>query len=434
MFEFLNGNNFSFHTDKSEMKILFRLSSVFLGVFVLYLLTSFFIIRILSLNDIRTYLKATALSISQDFDFTDGVWNTNKYLSDISVPADDPLYIFSLDGFLIDRKNIIKGFLDTSNYTYASSFTIPKSITSSIGEHWRVVSYKIERNSQERGVILLGYFDPANRPEVELDTILRTNAQQLDSQITVANDLLDVSYVVDKEVDPNISFEIIDTFNRVQKSYGGAPAYIDKSYLQEALVRKDFTIITDAVSKKNYMLHVQPILANGETIGIVAVGKSLEQFNMILRNQLLLSGIAGFLSVIVFALFVLYIYRHDIKGIVEEQMMILSKPQLVSINRIKFDLSGSKIIINNKHAVDIPPDSYQFDICKLLFKNPGKHFDTLDIIDSIGERDEQKNVKRLVYDAVEAINSRIIKLAGQKLILHKDKTYFIHPEIASKIS
>lgn len=434
MFEFLKRNTFSFHTDKSEVKILFRLSSVFLGAFVLYLLANYFIIRSLSLSDIKAYLKSTASSVSQDFDYTDGTWNTNEYLSDPTTPSEVPLYIFSLDGFLIDRKNIIRGFLDTSNFAYASSFTTPKTITSPIGEQWRVFSYKIERNGQGKGVILLGFFDPANRSEMELDAVLRTDAQKLDSQITVTDDLLDTTHIVDKEVDPNISFEVIDTFNRSHKSIGGPPAYIDKSYLQDALSHKDFTVISDTRSQKKYMLHVQPIRASGETVGIVVVGKSLEQFDQILGNQLLLSVIAGLLSVIVFALFTFFIYRHDIRDIVEERLAILTNPQLVAVERIVFDLSENKIIINGINTIDIPSDSYQRDICKLLFKNPKKHYDTFDLTEAIGELDEQKNVKRLIYDAVEAVNSKVKKLTGIKLISHADKTYFINPILAPKLS
>ena len=104
------------------------------------------------------------------------------------------------------------------------------------------------------------------------------------------------------------------------------------------------------------------------------------------------------------------------------------------VDRIAFDPSGSKIIINGIHAIDIPVDSYQHDICKLLFKNPKKQYDTLDLSDAMGELDEQKNVKRLVYDAVEAVNAKVKKLTGMKLISHTDKKYCINPTLASKFS
>ncbi|MBU1327440.1 hypothetical protein KKB64_02990 [Patescibacteria group bacterium] len=422
------------HTDKSEIKVILRLSAVFLITFVLYLTASYYIIRSLSLHDMKKYLKITATSVSEDFEYSNGVWNTNKYLSDTTTPSEIPLYIFSLDGFLIDRMNIIGGFLDTSNFTYASSFAIPKTIVSPIGEYWRVFSYRIERQRQERGVILLGYFEPAGRSEAELDAVLLANAQTLDRQLAFTNEVLDATHVVDKELDHNLSFEIIDVFNVSHKSIGGPPAYIDKSYLRDALKRKDFPVITDTWSQKRYMLHVQPIIAEEKTVGIVAVGKGLDQLSQILGNQLLLSFAAGLLSVLVFAVFTIFIYRNDIGKIIEERLAMLANPQCVVVDRIAFDPPGSKIIINGIHVIDIPVDSYQQDICKLLFKNPKKQYDTLDLSDAMGELDEQKNVKRLVYDAVEAVNARVKKLTGMKLISHTDKKYCINPTLASKLS
>ncbi|MEK7543360.1 MAG: hypothetical protein AAB557_00665 [Patescibacteria group bacterium] len=422
------------HTDKTEVILVLRLSAVFLIAFVLYLIASYSIIRSLSLHDLKQYLKNTASAVSQDFEYSKGTWNTNKYLSDTTTPSETPLYIFSLDGFLIDRRNVIVGLLDTSNFTYASSFTLPKTITSPIGEKWRVFSYRIERDGQEKGVILLGYFEPAGRLEKDIDAVLLANAQMVDSKITVTNEVLDATHILDTDVDHNISFEVIDPFNRSHKSIGGPPAYIDKSYLQEVLTHKDFTVISDTGTQKKYMLLVQPILASGEMIGLVAVGKGLNELNQILGNQLLLSLIAGLLSVFVFAVFAIFIYRHDIGAIIEERLAMLTYPQCVVVDRIAFHPPENKIIINGIHGIDIPPDSYQHDICKLLFINPKKQFDTLDLSDAMGELDEQKNVKRLVYDAVEAVNIKVKKLIGMKLISHTDKKYCINPTLASKLS
>ena len=114
--------------------------------------------------------------------------------------------------------NVIGGFLDTSNFAYASSFATPKTIVSPIGEHWRVFSYRIERDGRGKGVILLGYFEPAGRSEKELDDVLLANAQMVDSQITVTSGVLDGTQIVDKDIDHNISFEIVDTFNLSHKS------------------------------------------------------------------------------------------------------------------------------------------------------------------------------------------------------------------------
>lgn len=417
-----------------EIKVILRLSAAFVVAFVLYLIASYSIIRSLARDDMKRYLKTTATSVSEDFEYSEGAWNTNTYLSDTTTPSENPLYIFSLDGFLIDRMNVIGGFLDTSNFAYASSFMTPETIISPIGEKWRVFSYRIERDGQEKGVILLGYFEPAGRSEKELDSMLLVNAQMIDSKIMVTNGALDATRIVDKDIDHNISFEVIDTFNRSHKSIAGPPAHIDRSYLQDALKHEDFWVATDARSQKKYLLHVQPIFADSKAVGLVAMGKELSQLDQMLGNLLLLSIAAGVLSSLAFAGFAIFIYRHDIRRVIEERLVTLTSPQYSTVERIAFDPQANAILVNGLQNIEIPPDSYQHDICKLLFKNPKKQYDTLDLSDAMGELDEQKNVKRLVYDAVEAVNAKVKRLTGMKLISHADKKYYINPTLASKLS
>lgn len=433
MFSNMFGFIKTLHADKTEIKVILRLSSAFLIAFVLYLLANYFIIQSYSMNQVKRYLKATAISISEDFEYENGVWNTDKYLSDITTPTEIPYYIFSLDGFLIDRMNFVGGFLDTSNFVYASSFSIPQTIISPIGEHWRVLSYSIKRNGQEKGVIILGFLEPVGRLEKELDHLLLANAKRIDSKIIVSGDVFDVTHIIDNEIDHNVSFEVIDTFNRSHKSIGGPPAYIDKSYIRDILIKNDFWIISDIKTHKKYMFYSNPIRDNGETVGITIVGKDLDQFTQILYIQLLLSFVVGLFCVFVFALFALFVYRHDIRVIIEERLVVLTKSKIIVIERIVFDAVRHAIIINGNCIIDIPSDSYQHDICTLLFKNPNKHFDTLDLSDAMGELDEQKNVKRLVYDAVEAVNVKVKRLTGVKLISHLDKKYFINPIVTSKL-
>ncbi len=413
--------------DKQEVRVTLRLSGAFLVAFVVYLIAGYAVVRFLSFDTIKTYLRRNVSIVAQDFDYRGGTWMTNRYLSDTTTPTENPLYIFSLDGFLIDRMNVMSGFLDTSNVSYASSFVTPQTIISPIGEHWRVFSYPVARDGKDRGVILLGYFEPAGRPEQELDALLLATARTLDRQITFPNGVLDATQIVDKELEHNISFEIIDAFNRSHKSVGGPPAYIDKSYLQDALKRKDFWVATDARSGGKYLTHVQPIMAEGKAVGLVAMGKELAQLDQILGNLLLLSGIAGALSVLAFAGFTVFVYRHDIRDIIEERLATLTSPRYIEVKRITFEPQSNSITVNGVQHIEIPPDSYQHDICAVLFKNPRKSYDVFDLSDALGERDEGKNVKRRIYDAVEAINAKGKTLIGTKLIVYKDKKYFINP-------
>ena len=88
----------------------------------------------------------------------------------------------------------------------------------------------------------------------------------------------------------------------VTQASAAQPAYIDKSYLQDALGRTNFPSQPIRGHKEKYMLYVVPILADGKTVGLVAIGKGLDQLERILGNQLFLSLVTGLLSVFVFDL------------------------------------------------------------------------------------------------------------------------------------
>ena len=415
--------------DAYEVKIVLRLSLAFLVAFVSYLAASFFIVRSLSLNKIRSYLEKTASSVVQDFDYRNDEWYTNRYLSDEATPTENPLYIFSLDGFLIDRMNVIQGLLDTSHFTYASSFAAPKTITSPIGETWRVFSYGIERDGQKKGIILVAYFEPMGRPVQELDALLLAAGKTLDRQIVFSGGRMDTTKIIDKELEHNISFEIVDTFNVSHKSVGGPPAYIDKSYIHDVLIRKDFWVKEDARSGKKYLLHARPIVADGNAVGLVVIGRGLDQLDEMLASLLKLSLAAGAISVLLFTAFAAFIYRRDIRKIIEERLTTLTAPRHISVERIAFDHKSNAILVNGVQCIEIPPDSYQYDICRALFKNPRKSCDVFDLSSAIGERDGEEHAKRRIYDAVEAVNERVMQLVGTKLIVYKDKKYFINPSL-----
>lgn len=417
------------HTDKNEVKVILRLCAVFLAAFVFYLIGSYYVIRILSLNDVKSYLKNTASSVVQDFKYSNGVWNTNEYLSNVKTPSEIPLYIFSLDGFLIDRMNVIHGFLDTSNFVYASSFPKPKTFISPVGEDWRIFSYSIKRNGVENGVILLGYFDPAGRTEKELDSVLLADAQKIDSKIKVTDEVLDVSAVIDKEVNPNVSFEVVDTFNRSYKSVAGPPAYIDKSYLQDVFRNTDFSIIQDRITGAKYLMHVEPILADGQKVGVVVLGKGLDQMEQILQNQIKLSVLVGLLSIILFAIVSLYVYRHDIKDFFIKETSS-QNPLLSTYSKIRFDASEGKICIDEKPLIDIPLRTKQHIFCSLFFKSPKRKWDTDELAEKLGLSIEaNKQDRHVVYDSVMAINAKFSPFVGKDLIKLRAKTYFINPDL-----
>lgn len=419
--------------DKHEFSIVFRLSSVFLFAFLLYLTANYFLVYYLSVKDIENYLTKTTTNVVSDFQYADGKWNTDKYLSDISTPTEIPLYIYTTDGFLMDRYNTIHGLLDTSNHEYASSFTQPTTITSPAGETWRVLSKPITRSGQVMGTVFAGYFDPKGLPQKEIDAKLQETVIKLDSDMGIVDGHLDVTNVRQKEVEANISFEIVDKYNRSLLSIGGPPSYIDKSYVQDALGSKGYRAIKDSKTGMPFLVYSQPIVSGGSPVGVVVTARSLEQLYKTLGYQLWFSVVAGVLAIVVFMLVVVFIYRHDVSNIVQERLNHLANPAPPDITSISFDQEKGNIIVNKDILIAIPPDSHQFDICKLLFRSPTKNMDTLDLAEAIGDQEASDNVRRMVYDSVLSINEKVRRVLRVQLVTRKNHQYRINPELASKI-
>lgn len=421
------------YKDRNELRVVLKLSAVFLFAFILYLIANYFIIYFLSVSDIKAYLNRSVVNVASDFEYVGGKWNTERYLADISTPTEIPLYVYATDGFLMDRINVIHGLLDTSNFDYASSFKQPTTIISPAGETWRVVSHLIDRNGQNKGTILVAYFEPKGIPTKEIDVKLQETALMLDSKIQLTGDSLDVSRVNQKEVDANISFEIVDTFNRSLMSIGGAPAFIDKSYVQDALSSHGFRKVYDRNTHTPYLVYSQPIVSNNVTVGVVVAGKGLDQLEKTLGYQLWFSLIAGFVAILLFVIVVVYLYRHDISDVVQERVDNLANPAPPEIHSMSFDRGKGNIVVNKDSYILIPADSHQFDICSLLFQSPTKNFDTLDLAEAIGDQDSSDNVARMVYDSVLSINDKVRRVLRVQLITRKNHQYRINPELASKI-
>lgn len=419
--------------DQNELKIVLKLSSFFLIVFLLYLIANYFILYTLSVNDIKNYLQKASVNLVNDFEYKNGQWNTDRYLADINTPTENPLYIFSIDGFLMDRLKVIHGFLDTSNFDYASSFSNPKTFTSPIGENWRTYSYLIKRDNQDKGVVFVAYFEPKGIPDGDIDVILRQSALQIDSMIQIKDGVIDINNVRLKELDPNISIEIVDTFNRSLMSQGGPPAYIDKSYIQDVLAKIGYQTVNDTKTDINYLVYIKPMVSDHKTVGFVVVGKGLNELGIMLNYQLWFSLCAGLLAIFLFVIVVVYLYRHDISDIVQERLTNLANPAPPEIQSISFNREEGYLLVNKDLKILIPTNSHQYDICRRLFQFPHKKLQTDELSAATGDEKIDKSDVRMVYDAILAINQKVKKILRRQLISRKDNQYYINPELAAKI-
>lgn len=416
----------------SELRITFKII-LFIGLlFILYLFGNYFYVRSASFSQVKSFLNKNATRIIEDLKYENGQWDTSIYLADTEIKTDDPVYIFTLEGFLIDRINQINGFLGTSDFEYALSFKQPQTVTSPINELWRIYSKPIEREGKIEGAILVGFFEPKLVAVEDRDKDLIEAAEKIDSEIEFKNEKPDVRKLETKEVSFEVSFEVVDKFNKALKSEGGLPAYIDRSFVQNTLKTPERNV-KDEETGEPFLVLTKPILDSiGSQIGVVAVGRSLKPLNDVLRNQLIFSLVSAGLVLFSILLFSVYLFGRELPLILRQRLAELREPKPMFFETISFNATESFIQLDGER-LPVPADSYQHDVCKAIFSSPKKKWEAGDLLEKMGYEFGEGN-RRKAYDAAMAINKRVREKIGVDLILYRSKVYQINSEVASKIS
>lgn len=369
---------------------------------------------------IENNLQKNIKQILSDIKYENGKWDTTLYFQDTNTPFDKPLYIFTDRGFVIERMNQINGFFDTAQFEYSNSFSSPKTVTTQTNTTWRVYSLPIERNKKIEGTILTAYYDPNLQILSDIDQLLVENARQIDTFIEFKNNKLNADKLDSKNIHHSIYFSVIDRFNKVIKEDGAPPTFMDRSYVSnELLVTKSRQII-DKKTGEHFLALSQPILdKNQNTIGIIIIASSLKNINSILKDQRDFLIFSGSLVLIFILILIVYIYSKKIQAI-----------KYISPNKISFDKINSCILLDN-YSIPFEYASIQYDLCKTLFVSPGKRWENDELLEK--NRMDEDNSQRVFYDASIRINNKIFDKIGTKLIIYKDKTYTINPDLLLKI-
>lgn len=415
-----------------EFKFAFKVFIVIGILFIFYLFANYFYVRNSSINEVKSFLKENSLKIIEDLKYENGQWDTSIYVADPEIAIDNPVYIFTAEGFLIDRINPITGFLDTSDFEYALSFESPQTFTSPIDELWRIYSKPIERNGEIQGAILVAFFEPKLSALKEVDEEILESTRKIDSKIEFKDGKLDLAKLEEKEISFNVSFEVVDKFNKAIKSLGGGPAYIDRSFVQSALKTPEVQI-KDERTGEPFIVLTRPILGpNNSLIGVISVGRSLQPINDVLRNQILFSAISGNIILFFMILFSLYLYGREIPAILKQRLNELREPKPLSFETISFNVAESCIQLDDE-KVEIPSDTNQYYLCKALFSSPKKKWEHDELLEKFGEGFGEGNWRK-VYDSAMVINRKVREKIGIDLIVYKSKVYKINPEIVPKIA
>jgi hypothetical protein len=413
------------------IKILLVVSASFL----LYLVANFYYLRWASYNDIKNGLEQTDARIKGDLVYKNGKWDTSAYDNDLLIQQNNPLYIITTNGFVIDRESPINGLLNTSNFQYSSSFTDPKTVTSPSSEQWRMYSEPIIKNKTIKGVVTVGYLQPDPEATKDIDNKLRNAASTIVSKIKMNGDTLEVSNVDARNININISYEIVDKFNRSLASVGGVPSYIDTSYLPELLKGKS-AVVTDSITGASFATLAVPILdKTNNPVGMVVSGYPLKQVNDDLAKQLLFSISSGAV-VIVFMLFLLgYLIRKDLRKFAHQLNETISNtlPLMPKNITLTFNKENSKITFADK-LLKVPYDSNQYYVCKVLFSNTKKRWENDEIVEKIFPEvgfEEVNKYWRKVYDAIRGLNEKSQQEFGFDIVIFEAKTCRINPNLPS---
>lgn len=406
----------------SRLKIrLISKTLVILSIFfIVFLLLNYLYLKWISYEKIKNNISKNINQILGDIRYSDGKWDTSLYLQDTNTPFDKPLYIFTTEGFVVERMNPIAGFLDTSDFNNANSFKTPQTITTPINTKWRIHSQPVKKNGKIEGVILTALFDPNPQIISEIDNELLNNARKINLSLEFNNDEISVDKLEPKNISSSIYFAVIDKFNRVLKEDGGPPNFIDRSFIAKELKSQNFKTIYDEKTKEPYLLLSRAIIDNNKRpIGIIVHGASLKTVNEILVNQRNFSVVSGGTVLLFLSVFITLTFGKEIK------------PKYINPDKIFFDKKYSQIILD-KEIITIEYGSKQYDLCKTLFSSPQKRWEHDELLERNKMDDEQSD--RIFYDASLKINSRIFNRIGKKLIVYKDKTFQINPDLLSKIS
>lgn len=427
-------------------KRLFVKTLLTVGVcFFIYLILNLTFLYWSTYRDIKNNLKSLNNRVINDLIYKNGKWDTSAYVNDNQIPQNNPLYILTLDGFVVDRTNPVDGFLDTSDFKYSSSFQDPTSITSPVNEDWRLYSKPLKKDDKNVGVIIVGYYLPEKSATKEIDSQLISTADLLSSKVKLTPSGLDIKDVDERYINVKIAFEIIDTFNRALKSVGGLPSYIDRSYLAD-LQKEQYLTIKDKTLNRSFLVYSKPIFDNrNNMIGIIVNGYPLKQEDGVLRKQLLFSSISGVLVGIVLLVILVYLLRREINNLIQD--LTLSVQKAVSISKkptFGFDKETGILYLYDK-KIEVPVKTKQYYICKALFSKPNKSWENDEIMGAIPEEYLEveagdmygsepnaaiiKKRVRMIYDAIRSLNEKGEDVFGCDIIILQGKTYRINPSV-----
>ncbi len=405
---------------KSWNRIITILIFLFSLLFIVQACINYFLIRFTTLDSIKNKNNKLIQRIENDLKYENGKWDTSLYNSDPLTPHPDgssgfsqPLYILTNDGFVLERTLPINGFLDSSSLKDILVYTSPQSIISQTGEEWRVFAKPINSNGQTIGGIIVSRYRPNTSVLTDVDRDLEQNMKTLFSAISINNGNIDTSKVSATNITYNVTFEIIDQYNKVLANNGRTPTYIDRSYVENQMKASQYEFRADEVTGENFLVITKRINDSQQNPkAVIVLLESLTHMDQLLRNFLISTFTTFITTVIPLALIAFYVLRK-----------VITQSADYTPSTISFNAQKELLIIENTQ-IKLPHDSYQYQLCNILFTKVPKNWSQEQLMELF-----HTDNWRIIYDAANAIN----KKALIKLIIYEDRNYFINPQLLKYI-
>lgn len=404
-------------------KLLIKYSAFFVIIFLLQTVLSYIFIYQILLNQTKSSLESLSERIKHDISFNNDKWNMDLYNDDPYTPNPNgasgfsqPLYIITKQGLIIERNQPIHGLFDTSDYKHLLNFLSPQTITSDTQERWRVSSRTINAKGRTLGVIFVAYYNPISSQEDLIDNKLQENLNRIASQINIQDEVMDTSKIDIRNIRYDVSFEVVNTFNKVLVNNGRIPSFIDPSYVDAELRNNNLRTVTDIKTNTQYLVFSQPLIDQENTIqGIVTVARPIDLINQTLNTFMLYSMLTLLFLTGPIGFILLKNILMDLKKNQKE-----FSQEMISLLHLSFNRQES-IITHDKKKTKIPYSSNQYYLCDAIFTQPKKRWEQDELLERFGETNITE--WRKVYDAMIALNKKL----GFKLVIYENRTYRLNP-------
>lgn len=424
-------NDFFMQHNKSlfwNRKLFFAILLCLIVLFFVQITSGYFFIRLTSLTSIDNSLIAFIDRIKHDLIYTGNSWDMRKYNADPLAPYPNspnpfPLYIITNDGYVIERSRPIIGYLDASNFAHLRTYKdASQTIVSPTNEKWRVYSRLIFNATKVIGVVGVAYYNPQPQLLPEIDAKLNETLGYITSHVRYKNNQIVLDNFDVRNVLYDVSFEIVDTYNRTILNNGRSPSYIDASYISQEFSHLGRRIIQDSKTGEKYLIHSSILYDNNHNpISLIVAGKSVTSVFSLLKEYVLSASFLSLILTVPFAVSVIFLFHKSSLHVDDQE-----KEQIIP-HKIWFDKEESAIHIDEAKFI-IPYASNQFYLVDALFSNTRKRWEHDELLETFGETTDVVNARKM-YDAMLAVNKKL----NMKLFTYRNKTFLITKEYRDKI-